>query len=74
MVEDENGERNFLHDISSPLTIALGMAEAVMDAFKEQPAVDVKVLQRLEKCITALNRMATQIETRRSTVKSRSAS
>lgn len=61
-----NPERTFLHDLSNPLSVALGMVELALESLRQQPteAVAAEVV-RLEKCHKSLTRMADLIRERR---------
>lgn len=57
-------ERAFIHDISSPLMIAMGMIESLNNGLDEDSAEDQKM--KAEKALKALNRIADLVKERRS--------
>lgn len=65
-------ERKFLHDISNHIVVAHGMATFVHRTLKENPAVDAREIERLEKTIEALNKMTAQLKERRAVLHSMS--
>jgi hypothetical protein len=62
-------ERKFIHDISSPITVACGMVEAVLDSVKQVANSDNPDVKRLEKALTALNRVSDLIRDRRDQIR-----
>jgi signal transduction histidine kinase len=65
-------ERAFLHDLSNPLAIAVGMLDMAAEQLKTTPGADPKALERLEKARNALRRMTDSITARRKTLQTRS--
>lgn len=65
-------ERKFLHDISNHIVVAHGMSTFVLRTLKENPAVDAREIDRLEKTIEALNKMTAQLKERRAILHSMS--
>ena len=59
-------ERSFIHDISSPLMIAMGMIDFVN--LKIDKDSDPKILERLAKAQKAMDRMNTLLKERRRTL------
>lgn len=58
-------ERKFLHDISNHIVVAQGMTSFVHRALKDNPAVDAKEVERLEKALEAINKMTAELKARR---------
>lgn len=58
-------ERKFLHDISNHIVVSHGMTTFVLRALKENPAVEPKEIERLEKALNAINKMTELIHERR---------
>ena len=56
-------ERSFIHDLSSPLMIAMGMVDFVK--MKIDTDTDPKIIERLGKAQKALNRMNELLKERR---------
>ncbi len=65
MIEHLKEERRFLHDISSPLMVALGMVDAVVSHIKVAPNIDPILVSKLEKATAAMGLMTGQIRERR---------
>ena len=64
-------ERTFLHDISSPLTVALGTTSILHDKLKAGSEVSKDVLvDRIERVFAALERMSKMVNVRRDNIKS----
>ncbi|MCB0412922.1 MAG: hypothetical protein KDD50_01230 [Bdellovibrionales bacterium] len=62
-------ERAFIHDVSSPLMIAIGMVDfAVNLCQKEEQEDPEKVIQKLEKAQKALKRIGELLKERRKTL------
>jgi len=59
------GERKFLHDIANHIVVAHGMASVVIKKLKDNPSVEAKEIERLEKSIEAINKMSQEIKARR---------
>lgn len=60
-----NEERVFLHDISNNIVVAHGMMTFVLRTVKENPSVEKREIERLEKAIEAINRMTDALRERR---------
>lgn len=58
-------ERKFLHDVSNHIVVAHGMASFVLRSIKNNPAVDAKEVERLEKSVEAINKMTELLKNRR---------
>lgn len=58
-------ERKFLHDISNHIVVAHGMATFALRGIKDNPNVDAKEIERLEKSIEAINKMTEALRERR---------
>ncbi len=58
-------QREFLHDLSNPLSIAMGMTEITLEKLKKQDSVDPKALECLEKSLKAIHRMKDLLVKRR---------
>ena len=58
-------ERKFLHDISNHIVVAHGMATFVLISLKDNPNVEAKEVERLEKSIEAINKMTDLLKERR---------
>ena len=56
-------ERAFIHDLSSPLMVALGMVDFTANKLPEEQTA---LLEKLQKAQKALNRIATLLKDRRS--------
>ena len=56
------GQRDFIHDLSSPLTVALGMVDSALRSTKES---DAKAAEKLEKARSALVKMSEILKSRR---------
>lgn len=63
-------ERKFLHDISNHIVVAHGMATFVHRVIKNNPSVEAKEIERLEKSIEAINKMTELLKERRATLHS----
>jgi hypothetical protein len=59
------GERKFLHDISNHIVVAAGMVNFAYKALKNNPTVDVKEFERLEKAMDAISKMSEKLKERR---------
>lgn len=60
-------ERKFLHDLSNHIVVAHGMATFALRGIKGKADanVDTKEIERLEKCIDAINKMTELLRERR---------
>ncbi len=58
-------QRTFLHDLSNPLSIALGMLEIALEDIKKIEGIDSKTMSCLEKSLKGIFRMRDQIQKRR---------
>jgi len=58
-------ERKFLHDLSSPCSINIGMLEVVVEDLRETMGKDASVITRLEKALHAAQKMQHLIKERR---------
>ncbi len=67
-------ERKFLHDISNHIVVAHGMATFVLRSIKDNPNVDAKEVERMEKSVGALNKMTDLLKERRSVLIARAES
>lgn len=65
-------ERAFLHDMSNHIVVAHGMATFALKVLKTNPNVEVKEMERLEKSISAINKMTELIQVRRQLLHERS--
>lgn len=65
-------ERKFLHDLSNHIVVAHGMASFVLRVIKDNPGIEAKEIERLEKSIAAINKMTELLQERRSTLHARS--
>lgn len=65
-------ERKFLHDLSNHIVVAHGMASFVLRVIKDNPGIETKEIERLEKSIAAINKMTELLQERRSTLHARS--
>lgn len=63
-------ERKFLHDVSNHIVVAHGMATFVLRTLKDNPNVDAREIDRLEKSITAINKMTELLKERRAALHS----
>ncbi len=66
LVEVLAEERKFLHDISNHIVVAHGMATFVLRSIKENPNIETKDVERLEKSLEAINKMTDLLKERRS--------
>ena len=65
------GERKFLHDVSNQLVVAQGMGSIVLKNIKKsEDELDPKVIERLEKTVSAIDKMIKMVKERRSTLHS----
>ena len=65
------GERKFLHDVSNQLVVAQGMGSIVLKKLtKTEEELDPKVIERLEKTISAVDKMIKMVKERRNTLHS----
>lgn len=71
IVESLAEERKFLHDISNHIVVAHGMATFVLRSIKDNPGVESKEVERLEKSIEAINKMTDLLKERRSVLVAR---
>lgn len=58
-------ERKFLHDIANNIVVAHGMTTFVLRTLRDNPNVDAREIERLEKALTAINKMTESIQERR---------
>jgi hypothetical protein len=58
-------ERKFLHDLSNHIVVAHGMATFALRVIKDNPSVNTKEVERLEKSIDAINKMTELLRDRR---------
>lgn len=65
-------ERKFLHDISNHIVVAHGMSTFVLRTLKDNPNVEPREIERLEKALTAINKMTDLIHERRGILHSKS--
>ncbi len=65
-------ERTFLHDMSNHIVVAHGMATFVLKVMKNNPQVEPKEIERLEKSLNAINKMTELIQERRTLLHQRS--
>lgn len=61
-------QRKFLHDIASPMTIAMGMLDSALESLQKTTGVDPVVINKLKKSASAMERMAEMIRVRRSEI------
>ena len=59
------GERMFLHDIANHIVVAQGMLSLALRSLKENPSIDKKEIERLEKSLEAINKMTLALRERR---------
>lgn len=65
------GERKFLHDVSNQLVVAQGMGSIVLKSLnKSENELDPKVIERLGKTISAIEKMIKMVKERRNTLHS----
>ena len=68
-MSDAQEERKFLHDLATPLSVALGMVEAALDQTSKGATVDQaqfnKLQDRLQKSRTAVLRCVDLLKERR---------
>lgn len=64
-------ERKFLHDLSNHIVVAHGMATFVLKSIKENPNVEAKEIERLEKSVMAINKMTELLKERRAVLHSK---
>lgn len=65
------GERKFLHDVSNQLVVAQGMGSIVLKSLnKSEDELDPKVIERLGKTISAIEKMIKMVKERRNTLHS----
>ena len=57
-------QRTFIHDLSSPITIAIGMVDAGINKINKGDDAEV-VVDKLEKAMGALNKVAELLKDRR---------
>lgn len=58
-------ERKFLHDLSNHIVVAHGMSTFVLRTVRDNPAIESREIERLEKAIAAINKMTELIQERR---------
>lgn len=61
-------ERKFLHELSNQIVIAQGMASMAKANLDKNPAIAEQDMSRLEKTLTALNKVITILQERKSFV------
>jgi hypothetical protein len=66
-------ERKFLHDISSPLAVAIFVLEVALEDVKPDAILDKDSFESLQKAFGALEKLKKMIEDRRNSVKSQQA-
>ena len=64
-------ERKFLHDLSNHIVVAHWMATFVLKSIKENPNVEAKEIERLEKSVMAINKMTELLKERRAVLHSK---
>lgn len=64
-------ERKFLHDVSNHIVVAHGMATFVLKTLKDNPGVDARELDRLDKSIQAINKITELLKERRAILHSK---
>ncbi len=65
-------ERKFLHDISNHIVVAHGMTTFVLRTLRDNPNVEAREIERLEKALTAINKMTESIQERRAVLHAKS--
>ena len=63
-------ERRFLHDLSSPLMIASGLVEVLVNKSQNEPEL-ANASEKLQKVDKALKRIKTLVQERRAEIKSK---
>ena len=58
-------ERRFLHDISNQIVVAHGMTTFALRVLRDTPNIDAKELERMEKALSAINKMTEMVHERR---------
>lgn len=58
-------ERKFLHDISNHIVVAHGMTTFVLREIKDNPTVNAKEVERLEKALDSITKMSEELKVRR---------
>lgn len=61
----ESDEREFLHDLASPLGTATYIAEAVLDSLDERTVKEFPELEQLQQLHEALQKMKSKLNERR---------
>ena len=61
-------ERKFLHDLSNHIVVAHGMATFALRVIRDNPTIETKEVERLEKSIDAINKMTELLRDRRTTL------
>lgn len=65
----ENEERNFLHDLATPLGVALLLTDSILDDLQNRPNSDPDDLMRLVETYQALEKLNQLIQKRREILK-----
>jgi hypothetical protein len=65
---EENDEREFLHDLASPLGTALYIADAILDSQGERGEEGLPEFEELKQLFCALQKMKTKMAERRETL------
>ena len=66
ILESKSPERTFMHDIASPVAVAIGLIDLVIDdSSSGGPAIPEAALKRLEKAQSALLQLQEMMSVRR---------
>lgn len=65
-------ERKFLHDIATPLGVAIGYSDILAMSLQKKGESCADECKKVEKVLKALQTVSTLLEARRSVIKSRS--
>ncbi len=65
-------ERKFLHDVSNHIVVAHGMTTIVLRTLRDNPNVEAREIERLEKALAAVNKMTEAIQERRAVLHAKS--
>ena len=58
-------ERKFLHDLSNHIVVASGMLNFAYRVLKDNPTIEAKELERLQKSMDAISKMTELLKSRR---------
>lgn len=62
------GEKDFIHDLSTPLGTAILVLDSLLEGMKENPSIELQDVERLKTVYSMLDRLKNLVHSRRETL------